>query len=95
MSVDKDTVRRIAKLARIAIEEERVQPMVNELNNILAWVEQLKEVDICGVQPMTALGPASLKMRADEVTAGGDAAAITANAPESEDHYFVVPKVVE
>lgn len=95
MSVDKDTVRRIATLARIAIEEERVEHMVNELNQILHWVEQLGEVDIAGVEPMTSVAAQKLKMRADVVTDGGDAAAVTANAPESEDNYFVVPKVVE
>lgn len=95
MSVDKDTVWRIAKLARIAIEEERVEPMVNELNQILRWVEQLGEVDITGIEPMTSVVAQQLKMRADKITDKGDAAAVTANAPESEDNYFVVPKVVE
>lgn len=95
MSVDKDTVRRIAKLARIAIEEERVEPMVNELNQILRWVEQLGEVDIAGIEPMTSVVAQRLKMRADKITDKGDAAVVTANAPESEDNYFVVPKVVE
>jgi aspartyl-tRNA(Asn)/glutamyl-tRNA(Gln) amidotransferase subunit C len=95
MSVDKDTVRRIAKLARIALEEERVEPMMNELNQIFAWVEQLGEVDIAGVPPMTSVVEQKLRMRDDKVTAGGDADAITANAPLSEDHFFVVPKVVE
>lgn len=95
MSVDKDTVRRIAKLARIALEEERVEPMMNELNQIFAWVEQLGEVDVAGVAPMTSVVEQKLRMRDDEVTAGGDAAAVTFNAPLSEDHFFVVPKVVE
>lgn len=95
MSVDKDTVRRIARLARIALEEERVEPMVNELNGIFAWVEQLGEVNVDGVEPMTSVVAQTLKMREDKVTAGGDAAAITANAPVSEDNFFVVPKVVE
>lgn len=95
MSVDKDTVRRIARLARIALEEERVEPMVNELNGIFAWVEQLGEVNVEGVQPMTSAVDHKLKMREDKVTAGGDARAITANAPISEDNFFVVPKVVE
>ena len=95
MSVDKDTVRRIAKLARLALEEERVEPMMNELNQIFAWVEQLKEVDVEGVAPMTSVVEQRLKWREDKVTEGGDAAAITANAPLSEDHFFVVPKVVE
>ena len=95
MSVDKDTVRRIAKLARIALEEDRVEPMERELNGILAWVEQLQEVDVGGVEPMTSVVAQKLKMRDDVVTDGGNAAAITANAPLSEDNFFVVPKVVE
>jgi aspartyl-tRNA(Asn)/glutamyl-tRNA(Gln) amidotransferase subunit C len=95
MSVDKDTVRRIARLARLALEEERVEPMVNDLNGILDWVEQLGEVNVDGVEPMTSVVAQTLKMREDKVTAGGDAAAIIANAPVSEDNFFVVPKVVE
>jgi aspartyl-tRNA(Asn)/glutamyl-tRNA(Gln) amidotransferase subunit C len=95
MSVDKDTVRRIAKLARLALDEERVEPMMNELNQIFAWVQQLEEVDVAGVAPMTSVVKQKLKMREDAVTEGGDAAVITANAPLSEDHFFVVPKVVE
>jgi aspartyl-tRNA(Asn)/glutamyl-tRNA(Gln) amidotransferase subunit C len=95
MPVDKATVRRIAKLARIALPEERVEAMVCELNNILSWVEQLQEVNIEGVEPMTSVVAQKIKMRDDVVTAGGDAAAIMANAPQSEDNFFVVPKVVE
>jgi aspartyl-tRNA(Asn)/glutamyl-tRNA(Gln) amidotransferase subunit C len=95
MSVDKATVRRIAKLARIALPEERVEPMVAELNGILEWIEQLQEVDVEGVEPMTSVVAQKLKMRDDVVTAGGDAAAIVANAPLTEDNFFVVPKVVE
>jgi aspartyl-tRNA(Asn)/glutamyl-tRNA(Gln) amidotransferase subunit C len=95
MSVDKDTVRRIAKLARIALPEDRVAPMEGELNGILKWVEQLNEVDVTGVEPMTSVVAQNLRMREDVVTAGGDAAAIVANAPESEDNFFLVPKVVE
>jgi aspartyl-tRNA(Asn)/glutamyl-tRNA(Gln) amidotransferase subunit C len=95
MSVDKDTVRRIARLARLALEEERVAPMVEELNGILAWVEQLKEVDVTGIAPMTSVVEQRLKMRDDVVTDGGNADALMANAPGGEDHFFVVPKVVE
>lgn len=95
MSVDKETVRRIAKLARLALEEDRVEPMMNELNQILAWVQQLEEVDVAGVAPMTSVIAQRLKLREDVVTEGGDAAAVTANAPLAEDHFFVVPKVVE
>jgi aspartyl-tRNA(Asn)/glutamyl-tRNA(Gln) amidotransferase subunit C len=95
MSVDKDTVRRIAKLARIALPEDRVEPMVKELNGILAWVEQLQEVNVEGVAPMASVVAQKLKMRDDVVTEGGNANALMANAPDGEDHFFVVPKVVE
>ncbi len=95
MSVDKDTVRRIARLARLALEEERVKPMVQELNAILAWVEKLKEVNVEGVAPLTSVVEQRLKMREDVVTEGDNADALMANAPGGEDHFFVVPKVVE
>jgi aspartyl-tRNA(Asn)/glutamyl-tRNA(Gln) amidotransferase subunit C len=95
MSVDKATVRRIAKLARIALPEERVEAMMGELNGILGWIEQLQEVNVEGVEPMTSVVAQELRMRDDVVTAGGDAAAIVANAPQSEDNFFVVPKVLE
>lgn len=95
MSVDKATVRRIAKLARIALPEERVEPMMAELNGILGWIEQLQEVNVEGVEPMTSVVAQKLRMREDIVTAGGNAAAIVANAPLTEDNFFVVPKVVE
>jgi aspartyl-tRNA(Asn)/glutamyl-tRNA(Gln) amidotransferase subunit C len=95
MSVDKDTVRRIAKLSRIALDEARVAPMVDELNGIFAWVQQLNEVNVEGVPPLTSVVAQRLKMREDEITDGGNANALMANAPEGEDHFFVVPKVVE
>ena len=95
MAVDKDTVRRIAKLARLALEEARVEPMMAELNGILAWVAQLEEVKVEGVPPMTSVVEQKLKMREDKVTDGGYADALMKNAPQAEDHYFVVPKVVE
>jgi aspartyl-tRNA(Asn)/glutamyl-tRNA(Gln) amidotransferase subunit C len=95
MAVDKDTVRRIAKLARIALEEERVPPMMAELNQILAWVAQLEEVKVEGVAPMTSVVEQKLKMRDDKVTDGGYPADLMKNAPMSEDNFFVVPKVVE
>lgn len=95
MSVDRQTVLRVAKLARIALEESRVDPMVDELNGILRWVEQLQEVDVTGVPPLTSVVAQKLKMRDDVVTACGDAAAVTANAPLSEDAFYVVPKVIE
>jgi aspartyl-tRNA(Asn)/glutamyl-tRNA(Gln) amidotransferase subunit C len=95
MSVDRETVLRVARLARIALEEDRVDPMVSELNTILGWVEQLQEVDVQGVAPLTSVVAQRLKMREDVVTAGGDATAVTTNAPLVEDHFYVVPKVVE
>ena len=95
MSVDKDTVRRIARLSRLALDEKRVEPMVQELNGILAWVEQLKEVDVEGIAPLTSVVEQRLKMRDDVVTDGGNADALMSNAPGGEDHFFVVPKVVE
>jgi aspartyl-tRNA(Asn)/glutamyl-tRNA(Gln) amidotransferase subunit C len=95
MAVDENTVRRIARLARLKIEEERVEPMMAELNGILAWVEQLKEVDVEGVEPMTSAVAHSLKMREDLVTEPNNADALMVNAPGGEDHFFVVPKVVE
>ena len=95
MSVDKNTVRRVAKLARIAFPEERLEPMAGELNRLLAWVEQLNEVDTSAVEPMASVVKMSLKMREDVVSDGGQADAVTKNAPLGEDHYFAVPKVVE
>lgn len=95
MSVDQDTVRRIARLSRIAVAEGDVPRMQDELNAILDFVEQLNEVDLAGVEPMAAVTPMPLKQRTDEVTDGGNAGAILRNAPVSEDGFFVVPKVVE
>ncbi|HVZ91482.1 MAG TPA: Asp-tRNA(Asn)/Glu-tRNA(Gln) amidotransferase subunit GatC [Rhizomicrobium sp.] len=95
MSVDKDAVRRIAKLARIALDESQLEPMAKELNGIMSWVEQLNEVDVGGVEPMTSVVEHTLRMRDDVVTEGGEAEALMANAPECEDRFFVVPKVVE
>ena len=95
MAVDKETVRRIARLSRLALPEERVEPMVQELNGILAWVEQLKEVDVEGIAPLTSVVEQNLKMRQDVVTDGNHAGELMLNAPGGEDHFFVVPKVVE
>jgi aspartyl-tRNA(Asn)/glutamyl-tRNA(Gln) amidotransferase subunit C len=95
MSVDQATVRRIAHLARIAVTEEEVPHLQGELNAILAFVEQLNDVDVSGVEPMTSVTPMAMKKRQDEVTDGGYPDAVTANAPVTEDHFFVVPKVVE
>jgi aspartyl-tRNA(Asn)/glutamyl-tRNA(Gln) amidotransferase subunit C len=95
MSVDNDTVRRVAHLARIAVAEGEVESLRGELNAILAFVEQLGEVDVDGVEPMTSVTPMAMKMRQDQVTDGGIADAIIANAPAHEHHFFLVPKVVE
>jgi aspartyl-tRNA(Asn)/glutamyl-tRNA(Gln) amidotransferase subunit C len=95
MSVDQATVRRIAHLARIAVAEDEVDGLGKELNAILAFVEELGAVDVTGVEPMTSVIPMQMKMRADVVTDGGIADAVLANAPATEDHYFVVPKVIE
>jgi aspartyl-tRNA(Asn)/glutamyl-tRNA(Gln) amidotransferase subunit C len=95
MSVDKNTVKRVARLARIALPEERLEPMAKELNAILAWVEQLNEVDTSSVEPMTSVIKMSLKMREDVVTDGKAATDVVLNAPSGEDNYFAVPKVVE
>lgn len=95
MSVDKDTVRRIAHLARIAEPEERLEPLAGELNTILTWVEQLGEVDTSNVAPMTSVVATKLPHREDEVTDGGYPDDIVRNAPTGEGHFFAVPKVLE
>jgi aspartyl-tRNA(Asn)/glutamyl-tRNA(Gln) amidotransferase subunit C len=95
MSVDAKTVRRIAHLARIAVAEEEVANLQTELNAMLAFVEQLSEVDVEGVEPMTSVIPMELKQREDKVTDGDIADDIVRNAPATENHYFLVPKVVE
>jgi aspartyl-tRNA(Asn)/glutamyl-tRNA(Gln) amidotransferase subunit C len=95
MQVDEATVRRIARLARIKVTDAEARALEGELSGILDWVKQLDEVDTTGVEPMTAVVSTSLKMREDRVTDGGIADDIVANAPAREDHFFVVPKVVE
>ena len=95
MSVDKDTVRRIAKLARLAVPETRLEPMAAELNGIFQWVEMLREVDVTGVPAMTSVVAQKLKWREDQVNDGNQADALLQNAPVGEEHFFVVPKVVE
>ena len=95
MSVDAATVKRVAHLARIALPESEVERMQGELNAILGFVEALSKVDISGVEPMTSVTPMRLKLRDDMVTDGGVADEILANAPMSDDHFFLVPKVVE
>jgi aspartyl-tRNA(Asn)/glutamyl-tRNA(Gln) amidotransferase subunit C len=95
MSVDKDTVRRIARLARIKVAEDRLEPMAGELNGIFQWVEMLNEVNVEGVAPMTSVVAHELRWRKDEVTDGKVADGLMRNAPHSEENFFVVPKVVE
>jgi len=95
MAVDADTVRRVAHLARISVAEDEVENLRGELNAILAFVEQLGEVNVESVEPVTSVTPMAMKMREDVVNDGGIADDITANAPAHEHHFFVVPKVVE
>ncbi|HHB81986.1 MAG TPA: Asp-tRNA(Asn)/Glu-tRNA(Gln) amidotransferase subunit GatC [Devosia sp.] len=95
MSVDAKIVRRIGHLARIKIEESEVETYAGELNAILGFVEQLNEVDVEGVEPMTSVTPMTQRMRKDEVNLGGHPEKIVSNAPLSEDNFFMVPKVVE
>lgn len=95
MSLDRETVRRVAKLARIRVDDERLDALAPELNTIIGFVEQLDEVDVTGVEPMTSVAKQKLRWRTDEVTDGGQAAKVTANAPESDMNFFAVPKVVE
>ena len=95
MSVDAQTVRRIAHLARVAVADEEVEHLRGELNAILDFVEQLREVNVEGVEPMTSVTPMELEQRDDKVTDGDIAGDIVRNAPATENHFFVVPKVVE
>lgn len=95
MAIDAATVRKVARLARIAEPEEKLEPLARELSGILNWIEQLNEVDTDGVEPMTTAVHAKLPMREDAVTDGGDPAKVLANAPRRADNFFVVPKVVE
>ncbi|MBN8965165.1 MAG: Asp-tRNA(Asn)/Glu-tRNA(Gln) amidotransferase subunit GatC [Rhizobiales bacterium] len=95
MSVDAITVRRIARLARIAVADDEVEHLRGEINAILAFVEQLSEVDVSDVEPMTSVMPMAMKKRADVVTDGDNAGAVLRNAPVTEHDYFLVPKVVE
>ncbi|PVE25171.1 Asp-tRNA(Asn)/Glu-tRNA(Gln) amidotransferase GatCAB subunit C [Microvirga sp. KLBC 81] len=95
MSVDEKTVRRIAHLARIAVTDEEVPHLQGELNAILSFVEQLNEVNVDGVEPMTSVTPMIMKKRQDGVTDGGHPEKIVQNAPATEDNFFLVPKVVE
>ena len=95
MSVDLATVKRVAKLARIAVSDEEAEKMQGELNTILGFVEQLDEVDVSGVEPMTSVVSMQIKKREDIVNDGNKADDIVANAPVTEDNFFMVPKVVE
>ena len=95
MSVDRNTVRRIARLARIAVKDEDVPRLEGELNAILHWIEQLNEVDVSGVEPLTSVVAMKMKRRPDVVTDGHYAADIVRNAPTADETFFVVPKVVE
>ncbi len=95
MSVDAATVRRIAHLARIAVAEDEIEHLRGELNAMLSFVEQLSEVDVAGVEPMTSVTPMAMKKREDAVTDGGIAEDIVRNAPSTDDNFFLVPKVVE
>ena len=95
MSVDKETVRKAARLARIAVPEERLEPLAAELSGILSWIEQLSEVDVSDVEPMTTSVEMSLPMREDVVTDGNIREKVLANAPRAADGFFIVPKVVE
>jgi len=95
MSIDAATVKRIGRLARIRVEEAEVEKYQGEINAILGFVEQLDEVDVTGVDAMTSVTPMTLRRREDAITDGGYPAQIVANAPLSEDNFFMVPKVVE
>ncbi|MFT3986694.1 Asp-tRNA(Asn)/Glu-tRNA(Gln) amidotransferase subunit GatC [Aestuariivirga sp.] len=95
MSVDQATVKRVARLARIKVKDEDVPRLAGELNSILHWIEQLNEVDVSQVEPLTSVVTMKMKMREDVVTDGNYAARVVGNAPAEEDSFFMVPKVVE
>jgi aspartyl-tRNA(Asn)/glutamyl-tRNA(Gln) amidotransferase subunit C len=95
MAIDAATVRKVARLARIAEPEEKLEPLARELSGIMNWIEQLNEVDTDGVEPMTTSVAMTLPMRDDVVTDGGDPAKVLANAPKTARDFFIVPKVVE
>ena len=95
MSVDAATVRRIAHLARIAVDEHEVEHLKDEINGMLDFVEQLHELNVDGVEPMTSVTPMAMKKRHDTVTDGNDAEAVLKNAPQTADDFYLVPKVIE
>ena len=95
MSIDQSTAARVAKLARIKVEDDALPALAEEFNNILGFIEQLNEVDVDGVDPMTSVTPQRLKRRVDEVTDGAQAQAVLKNAPDAREGFFAVPKVME
>jgi aspartyl-tRNA(Asn)/glutamyl-tRNA(Gln) amidotransferase subunit C len=95
MSIDINTARKVAKLARIRVEEGDLLPLAEKLSGILGFMEQLNEVDVAGIEPMTSVTPQRLKRRADVVNDGDQQAAVLANAPDAREGFFAVPKVVE
>ena len=95
MAIDAETVRKVAHLARIKTPDERLEPLAGELNGIMAWIDQLNEVDVVGVEPMTSNVAQPLRLREDVVTDGARVEAVLSNAPKSADGFYVVPKVVE
>jgi aspartyl-tRNA(Asn)/glutamyl-tRNA(Gln) amidotransferase subunit C len=95
MAIDAATVRKAARLSRLAVPEDRLEPMARELQAIVAWIEQLAEVDTDGVEPMTSVVHQALPMRDDVVTEGGDPDKVLSNAPKTAHHFFIVPKVIE
>jgi aspartyl-tRNA(Asn)/glutamyl-tRNA(Gln) amidotransferase subunit C len=95
MSIDTETARRVAKLARIKVEDAALPALASEFNTILGFIEQLNEVDVAGVEPMTSVTPMLLKRRIDEITDGGKQVQILSNAPDAREGFFAVPKVVE
>ena len=95
MAIDAETVRKVAHLARIKTPDDRLEPLAGELNGIMAWIDQLNEVDVNGVEPMTSNVAQPLRLRDDVVTDGAKVEAVLSNAPKSADGFYVVPKVVE
>ena len=95
MPIDRATVRRVAKLARIKVKEENVERLAGELNSILHWIEQLSEVNVEGIEPLTSMVTVKMKKRKDIVTDGNYPHDVVKNAPAEEDDYFLVPKVIE
>ena len=95
MAIDAETVRKVAHLARIKTPDDRLEPLAGELNDIMAWIDQLNEVDVVGVEPMTSNVAQPLRLRDDVVTDGAKVDAVLSNAPQSADGFYVVPKVVE